>query len=100
MTGSRSHAAPSAEDIDAGWALLESKGLAEERVVNAEGIARRQQLEDDTDARTTLPWQLLGAEASVAFAEQLEPPCERLLARVDETAGPNYQPASRVRPPR
>ena len=33
----------------------------------------------------------------IAFATDLEPPCELLLARVDETAGPNYQPASRLR---
>ena len=32
------------------------------------------------------------------FAADLEPPCELLLRRVDETAGPNYQPASRLRP--
>lgn len=88
------------EDIEAGWRELEAKGLAADGVVNAEGIALRQQIEDDTDLRTTLPWELLGEEASVAFAEQLEPPCELLLARVDETAGPRYQPASRLRPPR
>ena len=35
--------------------------------------------------------------ASVEFAERFEPPCELLLARVDLTAGPNYQPASRIR---
>jgi hypothetical protein len=90
----------SPEDIAAGWAALEAKGLAGGGEVNDEGIALRQRIEDDTDARTTLPWQLLGEAASMAFADQLEPPCERLLTRVDETAGPRYQPASRLRPPR
>ena len=40
-----------------------------------------------------------GGMVALAFAERFEPPCELLLARVDVTAGPNYQPASRVRPP-
>lgn len=87
-------------EIEAGWASLAARGLADGHVVAPAGIALRQQIEDDTDRRTTLPWRLLGEDASVAFAEAFEPPCELLLSRVDETAGPNYQPASRVRPPR
>jgi len=85
------------EDVVAGWAALAGKGLAEDRTVTSEGIALRQWIEDETDRRTTVPWELLGEARSVEFAERLEPPCTRLLARVDETAGPNYQPASRVR---
>lgn len=85
------------EDIDAGWSALEAKGLAVGRCVTDEGVALRQRLEDETDRLTTLPWELLGEARSVEFAERFEPPCELLLARVDETAGPNYQPASRVR---
>jgi hypothetical protein len=88
------------ESIDAAWAGLEARGLAADRVVNAEGIRLRQWLEDETDRVTTRPWELLGLARSVAFAERFEPPCELLLARVDLTAGPNYQPASRIRPPR
>jgi len=41
--------------------------------------------------------ELLGEERSRWFAEAFEPPCEQLLTRVDVTAGPNYQPASRLR---
>jgi len=67
--------------------------------VTDEGIRLRQQIEDDTDRLSTLPWELLGESASLSFAERFEPPCELLLARVDETAGPNYQPASRIRQP-
>jgi hypothetical protein len=85
------------ELLDAGWASLEDKGLAAERAVLPAGLALRQRIEDDTDRLTTLPWELLGAERSQWFAETFEPPCELLLARVDETAGPNYQPASRIR---
>jgi hypothetical protein len=90
----------SPEDLDAGWHALEAKGLAVDRLVTDEGVDLRQRIEDDTDRHTSLPWQLLGEERSVEFAERFEPPCELLLRRVDETAGPNYQPASRMRPVR
>ena len=66
--------------------------------VTPEGIALRQWIEDETDRLTTLPWELFGPERTKALAEALELPCELLLARVDVTAGPNYQPASRLRP--
>jgi hypothetical protein len=88
------------EEIAVGLAGLEAKGLADDGVVNAEGLALRQRIEDDTDRLTTLPWALLGPDGCRRFAEDLEPPCELLLRRVDETAGPNYQPASRIRPRR
>ncbi|MEO8457703.1 MAG: hypothetical protein ABI559_07825 [Chloroflexota bacterium] len=87
-------------DIAAGWASLTGKGLASDRKVTADGIALRQQIEDDTDRLTTLPWQLLGEARSIEFAERFEPPCRLLLDHVDKTAGPNYQPASRIRTPR
>ncbi|MGA2835987.1 MAG: hypothetical protein ABSF84_05260 [Acidimicrobiales bacterium] len=87
----------SPEAIDAGWEALAGKGLAVDRTVTGAGIDLRQRLEDETDRLTTLPWELLGEARSVEFAERLEPPCALLLARVDETAGPNYQPASRIR---
>ena len=51
-----------------------------------------------TDRLTSLPWELYGLDRTVALAEALEPPCVSLLERVDVTAGPNYQPASRLRP--
>jgi hypothetical protein len=85
------------DDLDAGWAALERKDLAAERTVLPDGLVLRQWLEDETDRLTMLPWQLLGLERSQWFAEAFEPPCELLLRRVDVTAGPNYQPASRIR---
>ncbi|CAN5690761.1 hypothetical protein BH10ACT1_BH10ACT1_02340 [soil metagenome] len=87
----------SPEAIAAGWAALEAKGLARDHQVLPEGVALRQRIEGDTDRLTTLPWELLGPERSTWFAEAFEPPCEQLLRRVDVTAGPNYQPASRRR---
>jgi hypothetical protein len=88
----------SPEALEGGWAALAGKGLALDGVVSTEGLALRQRLEDDTDRLTTLPWRLLGEARSREFAAAFEPPCELLLRRVDETAGPNYQPASRLRP--
>lgn len=85
------------DEIAAGWASLAAKGFAADRTVTEAGLALRQQIEDDTDRRTTAPWERLGEARSRWFAEVFEPPCERLLARVDVTAGPNYQPASRIR---
>ena len=85
------------EAIDAGWAALGERGLADGREVLDEGLDLRQRIEDDTDRLTTLPWELLGLDRTAVLADALEPPCERLLQRVDVTAGPNYQPASRTR---
>ena len=86
------------QTVDAGWVALRAKGLAVGREVTVDGVALRQCLEDDTDRLTTLPWQLIGEARAREFAERFEPPCELLLRRVDETAGVNYQPASRLRP--
>jgi len=87
------------EEIAAGWRSLEDKALADERGVTDAGVALRRRIEDDTDHLTAPAWELLGPDASARFAADFEPPCELLLRRVDETAGPNYQPASRVRTP-
>ena len=87
----------SPDDLEFGWQALEHKGMAVGRSVTDEGIALRQRIEDDTDRLTTLPWELLGESRSIEFTERFEPPCVLLLHWVDETAGPNYQPASRIR---
>lgn len=88
------------DDVDAAWRSLSGRGLAADRRATAAGLELRQRIEDDTDRLSTLPWELLGEAEALAFADAFEPPCERLLARVDVTAGTNYQPASRIRPPR
>lgn len=86
------------EETAAGWAALERRGLVTDGDVNQTGVRLRQRIEDDTDRLTTTPWELLGERESISFAARFEPPCRRLLARVDLTAGTNYQPASRLRP--
>ena len=85
------------EDLATGWAALHARGLANDGAVAPAGIALRQQIEDDTDRLTTPVWEHLGVAESERFAEDFEPPCADLLARVDQTAGVNYQPASRIR---
>jgi hypothetical protein len=87
----------SPDEITAAWASLSAKGLVLDGAVTTAGLRLRQHLEDETDRLTTTVWRLLGEDASRKFALDFEPPCELLLRRVDETAGPNYQPASRPR---
>jgi hypothetical protein len=87
----------SPEETARAWESLESRGLAVDGEVTQIGVDLRQHIEDETDRITVLPWILLGHERAIRFAEEFEPPCEQLLARVDLTAGPNYQPASRIR---
>ena len=87
----------SPDELARGWASLEARGLARDGVVTADGIALRQRIEDETDRLGTMPWELLGEELSLQFPVEFEPSCELLLKRVDITAGPNYQPASRLR---
>jgi hypothetical protein len=87
------------EETATGWSLLEARGLAAGGEVTTAGIDLRQHLEDETDRLTATVWTLLGEPAATRFADDFEPPCEQLLKRVDATAGPNYQPASRNLPP-
>ncbi|MGH9170804.1 MAG: SCO6745 family protein [Acidimicrobiales bacterium] len=84
-------------DLEAAWGSLRRRGLADGHAATGAGIALRQRIEDETDRLTTQPWELLGEAVTEGFARDFEPACELLLKRVDETAGPNYQPASRLR---
>lgn len=84
------------EDIDRAWGELEKKGLADNRTVVQDGLDLRQLIEDETDRATELPWRLLGWERSLELIAAFEPPCAQLLERVNITAGPRYQPASRL----
>jgi hypothetical protein len=84
-------------DLERAWRSLEERNLADSGAVTPAGIELRQRIEDDTDRLSTQPWRALGEERARQFAVDFEPPCEKLLRRVDVTAGPNYQPASRMR---
>ena len=83
--------------LAAGFAALEARGLAVDGVVNDEGIAYRQRLEDRLDDLAAAAWRHLGEDRTRAFVDLIEPVGGVLLERIDETAGPNWMPAARDR---
>lgn len=76
---------------------LESRGLAESGAVNAAGLALRERIEVRTDELCARAWRALGESQTVRYVKLVEPVGERLLARIDETAGPKWMPAGRTR---
>ena len=76
---------------------LTTLGLMTDGQVNEAGFTARQALEDHLDTLTATPWQRLGAARSEQLHEVLDAAGERLMARVDATAGPLWMPAGRPR---
>lgn len=76
---------------------LAARGLATDGRVDAAGIAYRQGIEDRLDDLCASGWKCFGAAATRAFCDLVEPVGERLLARIDATAGPRWMPAARLR---
>ena len=76
---------------------LEARGLATDGVVNADGLALRQRVEDRTDQLCERAWRTLGEGRTTAFLDLVEPVGERLLGRIDQTAGTEWMPAARLR---
>lgn len=85
------------ESVAVALAGLEARGLATDGAVNAQGIAYRQSLEDRLDRICVAAWQALGEDRTRRFLDLVEPVGPTLMARVDETAGPNWMPAGRDR---
>jgi hypothetical protein len=85
------------EAIAAGWARLEAKGLASSGAVSDEGRRFRLDLEARTDALTAPAWDAVGADATRAFCELIEPHHDAFVARINATAGPRWMPAVRVK---
>jgi hypothetical protein len=83
-----------------GFAELEARGLADDGVVNDDGITYRQGLEDRLDDLASVAWRHLGRAQTTRFVELIEPVGGRLVERIDATAGPNWMPAARDREPR
>ena len=81
------------------FADLERRGLATEGRVNEAGLALRQHVEDRTNEICVAMWKAVGQPATTTFVELLEPVGQRLLTRIDETAGPDWMPAARERRP-
>lgn len=86
------------EDVAAAFAELADRGLADGEVVNAAGVEYRQGLEDRLDLLSIAPWAALGAERTDQLLALIDPVGDRLMERVDATAGPNWMPAGRRRP--
>jgi hypothetical protein len=76
---------------------LESRGLASAGEVNEAGLLLRRQIEDRTDRLTQRAWRLLGQERTEQLLALVEPVGDRLVARIDATAGPEWMPAARER---
>jgi len=83
------------ESIAAAFKKLEARGLADHGVVNATGRARRGNIEARTDQLTARCWQTLGESRLRRFLAIVEPVGDRLVQRIDETAGPQWMPAAR-----
>ena len=76
---------------------LEERGLAHGDAVTPAGEALRQRIEDRTDEISASMWRAAGLRTSEDLLALIEPVGERLLTRIDDTAGPNWMPAARTR---
>lgn len=74
---------------------LTQRGLMTNDQVNQAGVILRQQMEDHLDALTVEPWQRLGGDRSEELHTVIDAAGERLMDRVDATAGPLWMPAGR-----
>lgn len=81
--------------VATGYELLERRGFVTDGEVNADGVAYRQRLEDQLDDLTVHAWQHLGAQHTQQFIDLLDVGGDRLMDRIDETAGPLWMPAGR-----
>ena len=90
---------PGADDtaVTTAFAGLEARGLAEGGRVTDAGLALRASVERRTDELTETPWRLLGADRTQSFVALVDSVADTLVARIDETAGPEWVPAIRGR---
>lgn len=85
--------------IDAAMSDLAARGFVADGRVTPAGEAFRESVEDRTDERCEVMWRRLGEDRTHAFLDLIEPVGQRLLERIDVTAGPNWMPAARTRQP-
>ncbi|HWB65905.1 MAG TPA: hypothetical protein VG708_03645 [Mycobacteriales bacterium] len=81
--------------LTAAMADLERRGLATDGEVNAAGMALRNDIERRTDELSSRAWRHLGEAGTREFLDLVEPVGDRLVARIDATAGPEWMPAAR-----
>lgn len=84
--------------LASGYERLARRGFAHDGVVNAAGIAHRQALEDRLDDLTSVAWRHLGARGTERFVALVESVGDRLVDRIDQTAGERWMPAGRRHP--
>jgi hypothetical protein len=85
------------ESISAALENLALRGYVTNGIVNDEGVAYRQKLEDRTDELHQQAWKLFGEENTRTFLSLLEPISERFVDEINQTAGDNWMPAARPR---
>ena len=83
--------------LAAAFAELEARGLAAGGAVTPEGLTYKRDLENRLDRLASAAWRTLGTEATTRFLDLVEPVGDRLVERIDATAGPNWMPAARSR---
>lgn len=76
---------------------LTARGLADGDRITAAGEALRQQIEQRTNEICSAMWRTVGLETSQRLLNLIEPVGDVLLKRIDDTAGPNWMPAARLR---
>jgi hypothetical protein len=81
----------------AAFAELERRGLAADGTVTDAGLTYKRELETRLDRLSSVVWRSLGLEATSRFLALVEPVGDRLVERIDATAGPNWMPAARTR---
>ncbi len=83
------------EALATAYKRLELRGLAKDGYVNEAGIAHRIMLEKKLDEAAALAWMYLGEEKTTRFINLVDPVGDRLMRRIDETAGEKWMPAGR-----
>ena len=68
-------------------------------MVSTAGLAVRELIEERTNELSQRVWQSFGLENTERFLALVEPIGDRLMKRIDDTAGPNWMPAARERRP-
>jgi hypothetical protein len=84
-------------DIAEAYATLAARGFADGDVINDAGLALRERIETRTDSLCERAWRAVGLKFTTEFLALVEPVGDRLVARIDETAGTEWMPAARHR---
>lgn len=76
---------------------LAARGFVSDGVVNGDGVAFRQWIEEETNRLCARCWNTFGRDNTLRFLDIVEPVGQRFVDHIDTTAGPNWMPAARPR---